>query len=160
MSVRRTGSRGGRAVPADGAKQRPVEIAVVARQAGVRVTLVRRYVEFGLVQPVGLQATEAFVTFTLDLACAKAAGTPRIIEAELGGNDHVVAGGTILHPVPDRGLALPALATLEPRGVEISGIDESSAVLAEQIHQPEGGLTVDFAADQIRPQTESADLKT
>jgi chaperone modulatory protein CbpM len=29
----------------------PVELAVIARQAGVRVTLVRRYVEFGLFEP-------------------------------------------------------------------------------------------------------------
>jgi DNA-binding transcriptional MerR regulator len=52
MSVRRTGSRTTRLVPAGGAKERPVEVAVLARQAGVRVTLVRRYLEFGLFQPV------------------------------------------------------------------------------------------------------------
>jgi DNA-binding transcriptional MerR regulator len=28
-----------------------VELAVVAKQAGVRITLVRRYVEFGLIEP-------------------------------------------------------------------------------------------------------------
>jgi hypothetical protein len=28
-----------------------VELAVIARQAGVRVTLVRRYIEFGLFEP-------------------------------------------------------------------------------------------------------------
>ena len=32
-------------------EQELVELAVVARQAGVRVTLVRRYVEFGLFEP-------------------------------------------------------------------------------------------------------------
>jgi DNA-binding transcriptional MerR regulator len=32
-------------------EQEPVELAVIARQAGVRVTLVRRYVEFGLFEP-------------------------------------------------------------------------------------------------------------
>jgi hypothetical protein len=31
--------------------EQPVELAVIARQAGVRVTLVRRYVEFGLLEP-------------------------------------------------------------------------------------------------------------
>jgi hypothetical protein len=48
MSVRPTGSRTPHPVPADGTEEQPVELAVVARQAGVRVTLVRRYVEFGL----------------------------------------------------------------------------------------------------------------
>jgi chaperone modulatory protein CbpM len=38
-------------VPADATEARPVELDVVARQAGVRVTLVRRYLEFGLFQP-------------------------------------------------------------------------------------------------------------
>jgi hypothetical protein len=51
MSVRRTGSRATHPVPADGTKEQPVELAVIARQAGVRVTLVRRYVEFGLFEP-------------------------------------------------------------------------------------------------------------
>jgi hypothetical protein len=37
-------------VPA-GAEEQPVELAVIARQAGVRVTLVRRYIEFGLFEP-------------------------------------------------------------------------------------------------------------
>lgn len=31
--------------------QEPVELAVVARRAGVRITLVRRYLEFGLFEP-------------------------------------------------------------------------------------------------------------
>ena len=50
MNVRSTGSRSTRPVPAD-ADEQPVELAVIARQAGVRVTLVRRYVEFGLFEP-------------------------------------------------------------------------------------------------------------
>jgi hypothetical protein len=52
MSVRRTGSRTTHAVPADGTRGQPVALAVIARQAGVRVTLVRRYVEFGLFEPL------------------------------------------------------------------------------------------------------------
>ncbi|HEY1775653.1 MAG TPA: chaperone modulator CbpM [Solirubrobacteraceae bacterium] len=31
--------------------EEPVELRVVARQAGVRISLVRRYVEFGLLEP-------------------------------------------------------------------------------------------------------------
>jgi DNA-binding transcriptional MerR regulator len=31
--------------------EEPVELAVVARRAGVRIALVRRYVEFGLLDP-------------------------------------------------------------------------------------------------------------
>lgn len=49
MSPRRTTSRVGRSV--DGAREELVELAVIARQAGVRVTLVHRYVEFGLFEP-------------------------------------------------------------------------------------------------------------
>ena len=31
--------------------EEPVELAVVARRAGVRIALVRRYLEFGLIEP-------------------------------------------------------------------------------------------------------------
>lgn len=31
--------------------EQPVDLAVVARRAGVRITLVRRYLEFGLFEP-------------------------------------------------------------------------------------------------------------
>jgi chaperone modulatory protein CbpM len=31
--------------------EEPVELAVVARQAGVRIALVRRYLQFGLLEP-------------------------------------------------------------------------------------------------------------
>ncbi len=51
MSPRRTTSRARPPVPADGVTQELVELAVIARQAGVRVTLVRRYIEFGLFEP-------------------------------------------------------------------------------------------------------------
>ena len=50
MSARRAGSRTSHPVPAD-ADEQPVELAVIARQAGVRVTVVRRYLEFGLFEP-------------------------------------------------------------------------------------------------------------
>jgi DNA-binding transcriptional MerR regulator len=51
MSVRRTGSRTTHPMPANGTNEQPVELVVIARRAGVRVTLVRRYVEFGLLEP-------------------------------------------------------------------------------------------------------------
>lgn len=35
-----------------------IELAVVARQAGVRITLVRRYLEFGLIEPHSEQTEE------------------------------------------------------------------------------------------------------
>jgi DNA-binding transcriptional MerR regulator len=31
--------------------EEPVELAIVAKQAGVRISVVRRYVEFGLLEP-------------------------------------------------------------------------------------------------------------
>jgi chaperone modulatory protein CbpM len=51
MSARRLGSR---ATPPDvggGVGESLVELSVIAHQAGVRVTLVRRYLEFGLFEP-------------------------------------------------------------------------------------------------------------
>jgi hypothetical protein len=38
-------------VPSAGAAEQPAPLAIIARQAGVRVTLVRRYLEFGLFEP-------------------------------------------------------------------------------------------------------------
>ena len=62
MTARRTTSRTRRPpVPADGTKEELVELGVIARQAGVRVTLVRRYVEFGLLEPAsGTSQTPLF----------------------------------------------------------------------------------------------------
>jgi chaperone modulatory protein CbpM len=36
----------------------PVDLSVVAQRAGVRITLVRRYVEFGLIEPRAERAGE------------------------------------------------------------------------------------------------------
>jgi DNA-binding transcriptional MerR regulator len=36
----------------------PVDLAVVARQSGVRITVVRRYLEFGLIEPRSEPADE------------------------------------------------------------------------------------------------------
>ncbi len=51
MSARGPRSRTTPPVRQDRRDDQPIELAVVARQAGVRVTLVRRYLEFGLFEP-------------------------------------------------------------------------------------------------------------
>jgi chaperone modulatory protein CbpM len=51
MSAGRKGSGKRQPVPAVGTDEQPVELAVIARQAGVRVTVVRRYLEYGLFEP-------------------------------------------------------------------------------------------------------------
>ena len=48
MSARRTQARNTAPVPVDVGADPPVELAVIARHAGVRVTVVRRYIDFGL----------------------------------------------------------------------------------------------------------------
>jgi len=48
MSAPRRRSRALQPAPADAAEEQPVELAVIARQAGVRVSVVRHYVAFGL----------------------------------------------------------------------------------------------------------------
>lgn len=50
MSARRNAPNGG-AYGSDVAVERPIELAVVARQAGVRVSVVRRYLALGLFEP-------------------------------------------------------------------------------------------------------------
>src|SRR5213076_3300262 len=87
----------------------------------------------------------------------EAARTTRIIEAEFGRNHHVLAGRAVFHPLPDCGLALAPLTTRQPGRVEVAGVDECPALLAEQIQQPERRLAIDFAADRICPHTDSAD---
>jgi hypothetical protein len=59
MSARRTGSRTASQVPSPGTEEQPVELAAIARQAGVRVTLVRHYAEFGLFEPCSGRHQEA-----------------------------------------------------------------------------------------------------
>jgi hypothetical protein len=51
MSSRRTRARSSRRPPAGGSAEELVELTVLARRAGVRVSLVRRYLAFGLVEP-------------------------------------------------------------------------------------------------------------
>jgi hypothetical protein len=51
MSPRRTEARHARPVSVGTAQEQPVELAVLARRAGVRVSLVRRYLAFGLFEP-------------------------------------------------------------------------------------------------------------
>lgn len=51
MSPRRTRARPTHAVAHDEGTERPVELRALARRAGVRVSLVRRYLAFGLFDP-------------------------------------------------------------------------------------------------------------
>ena len=59
MSGRRTPGRG--RPDRDDALERPIELAVVARQAGLRVSVVRRYLALGLFEPcAGTRAAPLF----------------------------------------------------------------------------------------------------
>ena len=51
MSARRRRSTTVHPTPAEHAEEPPVQLAVIARQAGVRVSLVRNYISFGLFEP-------------------------------------------------------------------------------------------------------------
>jgi chaperone modulatory protein CbpM len=51
VSPSRPGSRTTTALRDDSGGEQAVELSVLARRAGVRVALVRRYVEFGLFEP-------------------------------------------------------------------------------------------------------------
>ncbi len=51
MSSRRTRAHPAHAALGDAGSEQPVELGTVARRAGVRVSLVRRYLEFGLLDP-------------------------------------------------------------------------------------------------------------
>ena len=51
MSARRAPPRSARPSRRDDVVDQPIELGVVARQAGLRVSLVQRYVAFGLFEP-------------------------------------------------------------------------------------------------------------
>ncbi len=51
MSARRSREQPTRSVQVEDTTNKPVELSTLARQAGVRVSLVRRYLAFGLFDP-------------------------------------------------------------------------------------------------------------
>src|SRR5205807_635628 len=84
------------------------------------------------VQGIGLQTLEALLAFPLNLDLGQAARATWIIEAQLGRDRHFVAGAPLLHPLTDGGLALAALASRQPCGIEVPGIDKRPALFAKQ----------------------------
>jgi hypothetical protein len=95
MSRRRPGPRTTLPMRADGTEEQPVELAVIARQAGVRVTLVRRYVEFGLFEPY----SETNQPPLLEPSCASRLAKAERLRRDLGLN---YAGAVLACELLDR----------------------------------------------------------
>ena len=95
MSGRRTGARGARRPPLDDGSEQLVELTVLARRAGVRLSLVRRYVAFGLVEPrAGTRETPLFTP----VSAARVARAERL-RRDLGLN---YAGAVLASELLDR----------------------------------------------------------
>jgi hypothetical protein len=95
MSVRRTRARTTRPVPAERTDEQPVELTVIARQAGVRVTVVRRYLEFGLFEP----ASETSQPPLFEPGCASRLAKAERLRCDLGLN---YAGAVLACELLDR----------------------------------------------------------
>jgi hypothetical protein len=95
MSVRRTGPRAARPRPADATDEQPVELAVIARQAGVRVTLVHRYLEFGLFEPCSRASQQPL----FEPSCASRLAKAERLRRDLGLN---YAGAVLACELLDR----------------------------------------------------------
>jgi len=79
----------------DGTEEQPVELAVIARQSGVRVALVRRYVEFGLFERCsGTSQSPLF-----ELSCASRLAKAERLRRDLGLN---YAGAVLVCELLDR----------------------------------------------------------
>ena len=77
------------------ADKQPVELAVIARQAGVRITIVRRYFEFGLFEPCsGTSQAPLF-----EPICASRLATAERLRLDLGLN---YAGAVLACELLDR----------------------------------------------------------
>jgi hypothetical protein len=59
------------------ADEQPVKLPVIARQAGIRITLVRRYLEFGLFEPCSGRTQPALFEPSCASRLAKAEHLPR-----------------------------------------------------------------------------------
>lgn len=95
MSPRRTRALPTHAVPREDGTQAPVGLAVVARQAGVRVSLVRRYLAFGLFDPSA--GTSEAPLFTP--SCAARVAAAERVRRDLGLN---FAGAVLACELLDR----------------------------------------------------------
>ena len=95
MSVGREGSRDRPPAPAEDIDAQPVELAVIARQAGVRVTIVRRYLEFGLFEP----ASETSQPPLFEPGCASRLAKAERLRCDLGLN---YAGAVLACELLDR----------------------------------------------------------
>ena len=73
----------------------PVELSVIARQAGVRVTLVRRYIEFGLFEP----CSETNRSPLFESSCASRLAKAERLRRDLGLN---YAGAVLVCELLDR----------------------------------------------------------
>jgi DNA-binding transcriptional MerR regulator len=95
MKAGRERSRNRQPVSAEGTDERPVELAVIARQAGVRVTVVRRYLEFGLIEP----ASEESQPPLFEPDCASRLAKAERLRCDLGLN---YAGAVLVCELLDR----------------------------------------------------------
>ena len=100
--VRGRPGRPTRRPPADDAAEQTVELGGLARQSGLRVALVRRYVEFGLVEPCAGTAEAPLFT---EVSASRLARAERL-RRDLGLN---YAGAVLVCELLDR------IETLEER---------------------------------------------
>jgi hypothetical protein len=82
MSARRTVPR----ATVEVAVERAVELGVVARQAGVRITLARRYLAFGLFDPCGGTSDAPLFAPTCAARLAKAERLRRDLDLNFAGS--------------------------------------------------------------------------
>jgi hypothetical protein len=79
----------------DPASEQPIELTVVARQAGLRISLVRRYLAFGLFDPCGGTGERPL----FDPSCAARVATAERLRRDLGLNH---AGAVLVCELLDR----------------------------------------------------------
>jgi chaperone modulatory protein CbpM len=96
-----------RSQPAEQADEQPVELAMLARQAGVRLSLVRRYLAFGLFDPcAGTSRAPLFAP-----SCAGRLAKAERLRRDLGLN---FAGAVLACELLDRILELQDQAQRTP----------------------------------------------
>jgi hypothetical protein len=101
------------------------------------------------VDPVGTQPLQTFIAFTLDLGRAETTLASRIVEGQLGGDDHPVPVAALLHPRADGAFALPTHAAGQPARIHVGGVNERAAIFTVKIKQLERRVAIDLAPDQV-----------